>query len=101
MIAGAFDDSDGTRIAHRKALAGDAAEIAFALDRTVQHGIADDDRLFRHDLAAGGRPNDEAGAGEGPSDIIVGVPLKLKASAPTKEGAKASPGGARERRDNR
>src|SRR5947209_20363786 len=50
MIAGAFDHRDGTRIAHREALAGDAAEIALAFDRTVQHGVADDDRVFRYDL---------------------------------------------------
>ena len=33
-----------------QALAGNATEIAFAFDRAVQNGIADDDRLFRHDL---------------------------------------------------
>ena len=30
VVAGAFDDGDGAGIAHGKALAGDAAEIAFA-----------------------------------------------------------------------
>ena len=49
MVAGAFDDRDRAGIAHGEALAGDAAEIAFALDRAVHHGVADDDRLFRHD----------------------------------------------------
>ena len=49
MVAGAFDHRDGAGIAHREALAGDAAEIALALDRAVQHGVADDDRFLRHD----------------------------------------------------
>ena len=49
MIAGAFDDRDRAGVTHREALAGDAAEVAFALDRAVHHGVADDDRLFRHD----------------------------------------------------
>ena len=42
MIAGAFDHGDGTGIAHGETLAGDATETAFALDRAVEHGIADD-----------------------------------------------------------
>ena len=45
MVAGAFDDRDGAGVAHREALAGDAAEIALAGDRAVQHGVADDDVL--------------------------------------------------------
>ncbi len=49
VIAGAFDDRDRARVAHREALAGDAAEIAFALDRAVHHRVADDDGFFRHD----------------------------------------------------
>ena len=51
MVADAFDDGDGAGIAHGEALAGDAAEIAFALGRAVEHGVADDDRLLRHDAA--------------------------------------------------
>ncbi len=49
VIAGAFDDGHGTRVTHGETLAGDAAEVAFALDRAIHHGVADDDRLFRHD----------------------------------------------------
>ena len=49
MVAGAFDDRDRAGVTHREALAGDAAEIAFALDRAVHHGVADDDGFFRHD----------------------------------------------------
>ena len=41
-------------VAHRETFAGDAAEIAFALDRAVEHGVADDDRFLRHDAGVGG-----------------------------------------------
>ena len=51
MVADAFDDGDRARIAHGEALAGDAAEVALALGRAVEHGVADDDRLLRDDLA--------------------------------------------------
>src|SRR5262245_63749038 len=47
MVAGALDHGDGAGIAHGEALAGDAAEVAFAFDRAVQHRVADDDRLDR------------------------------------------------------
>ena len=49
MVAGAFDHGDGAGVAHGEALAGDAAEIALAGDGAVQHRVADDDRLLRHD----------------------------------------------------
>ena len=49
MVAGAFDHRDGAGIAHGETLAGYAAEIAFALDRAIHHGIADNDRFLRHD----------------------------------------------------
>ena len=49
MVADALDDRDGARVAHGEALAGDAAEVALALDGAVEHGVADDDRLLRHD----------------------------------------------------
>ena len=52
MIAGAFDDGDGARIAYGEALAGNAPEIAFAGDGAVEHGVADDDALLRHDAGS-------------------------------------------------
>ena len=50
VIADAFDDRDRAGVAHGETLARDAAEIAFAGDRAVKHGVADDDRLLRRDL---------------------------------------------------
>ena len=47
VVADAFDDRDGAGIADREALAGDAGEVALALDRAVEHGVADDDALVR------------------------------------------------------
>ena len=58
---------------HGEAFAGDAAEIALARDRAVHHGVADDDRLFRHDARVLRRLDDDASAGEALADIVVGV----------------------------
>ena len=66
MIADALDDRDGAGVAHREALAGDAAEVALALGRAVKHGVADDDRVFGHDAGVGRRAHDDAAAAESP-----------------------------------
>src|SRR4051812_49323266 len=69
MIARALDDRDGAGIAHREALARDAAEIALALDRAVQHRVADDDGLLRHDAGRlARRINDDAPSREALAD---------------------------------
>ena len=46
VVADALDDGDGAGVAHGEALAGDAAEIAFAGDGAVEHRVADDDRAL-------------------------------------------------------
>src|SRR5262249_59519671 len=73
MVAGAFDHGDGAGIAHGEALAGDAAEVAFAFDRAVQHCVADDDRFLRHDAGIGGGPRDDAATRPPPADLILGA----------------------------
>ena len=73
MVAGALDDGDGAGVAHGEALAGDAAEVALAGDGAVEDGVADDDRLFRHEAAVVRRAHDEAAAGEALADIVVGL----------------------------
>ncbi len=45
MVADAFDDRDGAGVAHGKALAGDAGEIALSVRRAVENRVADNDRL--------------------------------------------------------
>src|SRR5207247_6092815 len=64
MVPGALDHGHGTGIAHGKPLAGYPAEIAFALDRAVEHCIADDDRLLRHDAGVASRARDAPPPGE-------------------------------------
>src|SRR5262249_20567074 len=81
MRAGAFDDRDRAGIAHRETLAGDAAEIALAGDRAVEHGVADDDRSVALDLAFLRRIDDEAAAGEALADIVVAGAFELEGDA--------------------
>ena len=96
MVAGAFDHRGGAGIAHGEALAGDTAEIALALDRAVEHGVADDDRFLRHDAGVSGRADDDAAARKPLADIVVGVAFELERHAAREPGAKALPGGAGE-----
>ena len=98
MVAGAFDHRDGAGIAHGEAFAGDAAEIAFALDRAVQHGVADDDRLLRHDARVRRRAHHDAAAGKALADIVVGVAVELEGDAAGEERAEALAGRAGELR---
>jgi hypothetical protein len=96
MIADAFDDRDGARVAHGEALAGDTAEIALALDRTVKHGVADDDRVLRHDRRVFRRPDDDAVRRQALADIVVGVADQVEGDAMGEECAEGLAGGARE-----
>ena len=94
MIADALDDGDGAGIAHREALAGDAAEIAFAGDRAIEHGVADDDRVFRHEADLLMRLDDELAAGETLADIVVGLAGEFERHAMGDPGAEALAGDA-------
>src|SRR5258708_21738359 len=81
MIAGALDDSHGAGIAHRKAFAGDAAEIALTLDRAVHHGVADDNGILRHDARIARRLDDDAAARKALADIIVAFTFEIEGDA--------------------
>ena len=81
VVAGAFDHRDRAGIAHGETFAGNAAEVAFALDRAVEHGVADDDRFLRHDAGVGGRAHDDASARESLADVVVGVAFELEGHA--------------------
>ena len=96
MVAGAFDHGDGAGIAHGKALAGDAAEIAFARDGAVQHRIADDDRLLRHDGRVRRRADDDAAARQALADIVVALADEVERHAMREPGAEALAGRALE-----
>src|SRR5262245_16125196 len=95
MVAGALDHGDGAGIAHGEALAGDAAEVAFAFDRAVQHRVADDDRFLRHDAGIGGRTRDDAATRQPLADIVVGVAFELEGHAAREPGAETLASGAR------
>ena len=100
MVAGALDNGDRSGVAHGKALAGDAAEEALAFRRTVERGVADDDRLFRHDLGVLRGPHDDVAAGETLADVIVGNALELQRDTLGKEAAEALAGSALELHDD-
>src|SRR5262249_27490746 len=81
---------------HREAFAGDAAEVAFALDGAVEHGIADDDRFLRHEAAVACRADNEAAAREALADIVVGVAYEIEGYPARQPGTEALAGGAGE-----
>src|SRR5580698_6374163 len=87
MVAGAFDHGDRPGIAHGETLTGDAAEIAFALDGAVQHGVADDDGLLGNDGGVGRGAHDNTAAGQALADIVVGIAFQFKGHAARKERA--------------
>src|SRR5207245_10664434 len=91
---GACADRTRTGVAQREALAGDAAEIAFALDRAIHHGIADDDRLFRHDAGIVRRLDDNAAAGKALADIVVAFAFEIEGDAARQPRAERLAGGA-------
>src|SRR6185437_5574761 len=64
MRADALNDGERARVAHGEALAGDAAEEAFAAHRAIEHGIADDDALVALQGAVMRRVDDEPAAGD-------------------------------------
>src|SRR6202022_3309355 len=96
MVAGAFDDRDRAGIAHREAFAGDAAEIAFALDRAVHHGVADDDGFLRHDAGIARRLDDDAPARQALADIVVAFAFEIEGDAARQPGAEGLARGALE-----
>src|SRR5205085_5613288 len=97
MVAGALDHRDRAGVAHRKTLAGDAAEIAFALDRAIHHRVADDDGFLRHNPRVARRLDDDAAAGKTLADIVVGLALEIEGDAAREPRAKRLARGALER----
>src|SRR5262249_9352669 len=96
VVAGTLHHRDRPGIAHREALAGDAAEIALAHERAVEHGGADDDALLGND--AGGRvgPHDEAAARETLADVVIGFADEIEGEPVRRPRPEALPGGAAE-----
>src|SRR4029078_8522637 len=86
VVADALHHRRRARVAHREALAGDAAEEDLAADRSVEHRVADDDVLLRHDRALPRRIDDDPPAREAFADVVVGLPLELQSHAARQEG---------------
>src|SRR5215471_21850878 len=94
MVAGALNHGNGSGIAHREALAGNATEVALAANRAVQDRVSDDDRLLGNDAGLGGRPHHDTASGQPFAEIIIGVPVKLEGDAARQKGAEALSGSA-------
>jgi hypothetical protein len=88
VVTHAFDDGDGAGVTHGEAFAGDAAEVGLALRRAIEHGVADDDGVLRHDPRIIRRADDDAAARQALADIVVAVTDEVKGDATRKEGAR-------------
>ena len=89
MIAGAFDNGSRARIAHGKALAGHAAEIALARDGAIKHGVTGNDAFFRLRGGVFRRADDDFAAGQALAHVVVGLAGKIERDAVRKPGAEA------------
>src|SRR3546814_11218634 len=71
LFRSALGHGNRTGIAHREAFAGDAVEIGLALNRAVEHRIADDDVLGRLQRRPGRRMDADPAARQALADIVV------------------------------
>src|SRR5690606_10783732 len=94
VIADALDDRDRARVAHGEPLAGRARGEQLAAGRAVQAGVADDDRVPRHELRAVRRPDHEAAAAHALADVVVRVARQREIEPGHVPGAEALPGRA-------
>ena len=78
VVADTFDDCDRAAVPYREPLAGDAGEVRFAGCRSVQHGVADENRLIGNELRGARVPDDKAAAGKSLADVVVGFALQLE-----------------------
>ncbi len=60
VVAHTFDNRNRTGVAHGETLARNAAEIALAFKRAVEHRIADDDRILGDDARVFRRAHHDA-----------------------------------------
>ena len=91
MVAGALDDGDRPRIAHREAVAHAARGEQRAAGRPVQGHVAEDHVAVRL-RGIGGlpeRPDHDLPAGESLADVVVRLALELEVHRRKGEGAEA------------
>ena len=94
VVAHAFDHRRGAGVTHSEALATHAGEEGFALDRAVEHGVADDDVLGGVAAELVIRAHDDAPAGQALADIVVAFAHQFERHATGQEGAEALAGRA-------
>jgi hypothetical protein len=95
VVADTLDDGDGTRVAHREALAGTARAIELSAGRSVEDGVAHEAR-FR--CSPRGRRDDDATAAHALADVVVRLAFEVELDAGGEEGAEALAGRADEAR---
>src|SRR5580698_2620431 len=96
MVAYAFNNGRGSRIAHSKALAGYAVEEYLAAGCAVEDNVAHEDAFLGQKARSLGWISNDAPAREPLAYVIVGVTFKLERHAGGRECAKALSGRAGE-----
>ena len=91
MVADALDDGARARVAHREALAGQAAREHLALGRAVQDGVADDHVLLGAVRRAVGRHDRQRPAGQALAGVVVGVAVQGELDARRQPAAERLP----------
>ena len=80
MVADALDHRDGAAVAHREALAGQAAHVGFAAGRAVERDVADDDVVLGGKRRIRRRQDRELAARQTLAPAVVGVAFEPRAS---------------------
>ena len=94
MVARAFHHRGGAGVAHREALAGHAVEERLTSQRTVQHGVADDDVVGRLTAELVRRTHDHAAARQALAHVVVAVAHQVQRDAMRQERAERLAGRA-------
>ena len=93
VVADTLDHRGRARVAHREALAGDAAEERAPGGRAVEHGVADDHALLGAVRGAVGRPNGDHASRQALADVVVGVTDERQLDPGREPGAERLAGG--------
>src|SRR6266550_942271 len=89
VIADPFDDGDSPAVAHSEPLAGDAGEVRFARRCTVEHRVADQNRLIGDELCRTRMTNDQSPTRESFTHVIIRLSLKLEGDSAHGKSTKA------------
>src|SRR5882757_4523442 len=78
VVSRSLDDSNGARITHGKALAGDAGRVQVPARGAVETGVAHDDGFVRHITGIARRAQDNLAARHSLPDVIVGIAFEIQ-----------------------